>query len=84
MFRRRDVRQDGVGTLQDALNRLAGDRPSLHVDLGPGGRSRGIFGPKTEAAVRAFQAAEGLGADGVVGSDTVFALDRALVALDAA
>jgi hypothetical protein len=82
VLRRSDVRQPGVGTLQGALNRLAALDPTLHVDLGRDDRSRGIFGPKTEAVVRAFQAAHQLGADGVVGMDTVIALDGALLPLD--
>lgn len=34
----------------------------------------GVFGPKTEAAVRAFQQQQGLSVDGVVGSNTWSAL----------
>jgi peptidoglycan hydrolase-like protein with peptidoglycan-binding domain len=36
----------------------------------------GIFGPKTEAAVRAFQQNENLGVDGIVGRQTWAALLR--------
>jgi peptidoglycan hydrolase-like protein with peptidoglycan-binding domain len=36
----------------------------------------GIFGPKTEAAVRAFQQNENLAVDGIVGTQTWTALLR--------
>jgi putative peptidoglycan binding protein len=57
-----------VRTLQRALRRLG-----FAV-----GSPDGVFGPKTEAAVIAFQRAHGLSADGLVGAKTARALNRAL------
>lgn len=54
-----------VETLQSTLN-SAGANPALNVD--------GIFGPKTEAAVKAFQKSRGLTQDGIVGPITWKAL----------
>jgi peptidoglycan hydrolase-like protein with peptidoglycan-binding domain len=39
----------------------------------------GVFGPQTEAAVLRFQSSKGLAADGVVGSQTWHALERARI-----
>jgi peptidoglycan hydrolase-like protein with peptidoglycan-binding domain len=55
-----------VRALQDQLNR-AGVQPALDAD--------GAFGPRTLAAVRAFQSAGGLTADGIVGPRTWALLD---------
>jgi GH24 family phage-related lysozyme (muramidase) len=52
---------ESVGTLQDMLG----------MDVG---EDRGIFGPATEKAVKAFQKKQGLTADGIVGKNTWAAL----------
>ena len=52
---------ESVGTLQDMLG----------MDVG---EDRGIFGPATEKAVKAFQKEQGLTVDGVVGKNTWDAL----------
>lgn len=57
-----------VKRLQDALNKVMG--AGLDVD--------GIFGAKTDAAVRLFQTKAGLVSDGVVGKNTLDALSKAL------
>jgi peptidoglycan hydrolase-like protein with peptidoglycan-binding domain len=62
-----------VGAIQDALIALG-----ARIDLGAGAANRGIFGPRTEAAVNDFQRRAGIHVDGQVGKDTIRALDRAL------
>lgn len=57
-------RGEGVCWVQRQLNRHGAE---LTVD--------GIFGPLTEAAVRAFQQANGLSVDGIVGPETKAALE---------
>jgi len=54
-----------VRALQDALKRL--DAPGSPTDPGP---VDGIFGPRTRAAVRAYQSDHGISVDGVVGDRT--------------
>jgi hypothetical protein len=58
-----------VRNLQAKLNQVLIPIPLLAVD--------GIFGPKTDAAVRAFQKKAGLSVDGIVGPKTQAALDSA-------
>ncbi|MBW4656361.1 MAG: peptidoglycan-binding protein [Kaiparowitsia implicata GSE-PSE-MK54-09C] len=55
---------DTVATLQTQLNALGYDA----------GAPDGVFGPQTEAAVIAFQAAQGLAPDGLAGASTLAAL----------
>jgi hypothetical protein len=56
-----------VRELQTKLNQVLKPVPLLQVD--------GIFGPKTDAAVRAFQAKNHLSTDGIVGPKTQSALN---------
>ncbi len=65
---RRGARGEGVGVLQQKLN-AAGATPALVID--------GDFGSVTRTALSAFQAAHGLGRDGVAGARTWAALDTA-------
>jgi len=58
---RRGMQGPSIAQVQERLNEL-GANPLLATD--------GSFGPMTEAAVMAFQAASGLMPDGVVGSNT--------------
>jgi len=58
-----------VSSMQRALNAL-GAKPPLKID--------GIIGNKTTAAIKAFQIASGLVADGVAGPKTLTALQYAV------
>ena len=58
-----------VSTLQSML---------AQAGLSPG-RVDGVFGPKTDAAVRRFQASQGLARDGIVGASTWAALSSVTV-----
>lgn len=60
-----------VRALQDALVRH-GYMTEAQVNTGPG-----IFGPRTDAALRRFQSANGLSDDGVFGPDTFRAIRNA-------
>lgn len=63
-----DVDLDSVDGIQCALSRLG-------FDVGP---QDGHYGPRTQAAVRAFQTERGLATDGIVGPITKMALQTAL------
>ena len=78
-------RVDGAGPVQDALQALAArGRPEFGIDFSGNPNLRGFFGPKTAAAVRAFQADRGLDQTGTVDAATVEALDAAVLALEGA
>ena len=66
-----------VVVIQSSLNRIAQNYPAIpkiaNVD--------GIFGPRTEASVRAFQEIFGLEPDGIVGRATWYALVRLYTAV---
>jgi hypothetical protein len=65
---------------QSALTWLA--HAYQHPDWDPQGVD-GKYGPHTSAAVKAFQAAHGLAADGQAGAQTASVLDAALLAVAA-
>jgi hypothetical protein len=66
------------GSSGDTVVQLQNGLTALGFDPGP---ADGIFGPVTEAAVLDFQRSNGLDADGVVGANTVAALNNALAQL---
>ncbi len=69
---RRGHTGDDVRQLQEALV-ATGHMSQANANTGPG-----LFGPLTQASVRSFQRAQGLGVDGVVGPRTRAALGRVL------
>ena len=74
---RRGTTGPSVVTIQTALNRISQSYPAIPkiptVD--------GIFGSRTEAAVRKFQEVFNLASDGIVGPSTWYALVRIYVAV---
>lgn len=75
---RRGSSGPNVVVIQTALNRISQNYPAIpkisNVD--------GIFGPQTEATVRAFQQIFGLTPDGIVGNATWYAIVRLYTAVN--
>jgi len=65
-----------MGSTGDAVKYLQQSLTKVGYNPGP---IDGIFGSKTEAAVKAFQSANGLVVDGIVGAKTWAAIDNALL-----
>lgn len=59
-----------VARMQELLNKHLQPSAALKVD--------GLFGPRTEAAVRRYQASVGIGIDGIVGLHTTGAMEQGL------
>lgn len=66
---RRGAKGEGVKAVQKAL---------MQLKYLTNTTADGDFGPKTEAAAKAFQAAKKLDADGIIGKGTLGVLDKAL------
>lgn len=64
------------GSVGEEVKKLQTALDELGYDLGKAGVD-GILGPITEKAVKAFQEANGILADGIVGPDTLKALEKA-------
>jgi peptidoglycan hydrolase-like protein with peptidoglycan-binding domain len=75
--------QASLGSTGDAVRAVQEEFQfrDLSGDLGTGLQVDGIFGPKTDAAVRGFQQALGLAVDGIVGPQTWLALVSGMLSL---
>lgn len=76
---RRGSTGPSVVVIQVALNRISQNYPAIPKIP----TTDGIFGSRTEAAVRAFQQIFGLNADGIVGPGTWYAIVRLYTAVTA-
>jgi peptidoglycan hydrolase-like protein with peptidoglycan-binding domain len=65
-----------IGSTGAAVRELQTKLQTLRYDIGAAGAD-GSFGPSTETAVKKFQSQNGLTADGIVGSATWAALEKA-------
>lgn len=76
---RRGSTGPNVVIIQSELNRISQNYPAISK-INP---VDGIYGPRTEAAVRSFQRIFGLAQDGIVGKETWYALVRLYTAVNA-
>ena len=82
ILQRSGVRSESVGIVQDALNSLR--KKDFRIPFGRSQERRGFFDPNTETAVINFQNSENLDDDGIVGKNTLRALDRRSVEAEGA
>jgi peptidoglycan hydrolase-like protein with peptidoglycan-binding domain len=69
----------GIAPVQQAMNILARERETYAIDLGPNEANSGVFGPRTDTALKALQADLGLPETGEVNAFTLAGLDGLLV-----
>jgi len=76
---RTGTRVSGVAAVQQAMNILAREHPNYAIDLGLNEANSGIFGPRTETALKALQADLTLPQTGVLDAPTLYGLDELLM-----
>jgi peptidoglycan hydrolase-like protein with peptidoglycan-binding domain len=69
----------GIATVQQAMNILARKHEEYAIDLGVNEASSGVFGPRTERALKELQKNLGLTQTGVLDSPTLSGLDELLL-----
>lgn len=72
-------RVSGIAAVQQAMNILARERPGYAIDLGVNEANIGIFGPRTEAALKTLQADLSLPQTGALDAATLLGMDELLV-----
>ncbi len=80
---RTGTRVSGIAAVQQAMNILAREREHYAIDLGINEANSGIFGPRTETALKALQADLALEQTGVLDAPTLLGLDELLVRFSA-
>ena len=72
-------RVSGIAAVQQAMNILARERAEFAIDLGVNEANIGIFGPRTEAALKKLQADLSLPQTGALDAATLLGMDELLV-----